>query len=244
MIDRAKFFARVRASPFAGSLSQSQVDGMGAVMDAAPADLPITHLAYCLATTFHETARTMQPVKEYGGPAYYTKMYDPKGSRPHVAKALGNIFPGDGAKFAGRGYVQLTGRSNYARAAGITGADLVDNPDLAMKPDLAARIMFEGMSKGWFTGKKLADYFGAGKDDPVDARRIINGLDCAEAIAGHHRAFLKALRAAEIDALLAQQKALGNQAAVQENPRPAPAHMIEAPKPGFLSRLAGLFGKG
>lgn len=204
-LDRAAFFAAARANPFGGSLKQGQVTGMAAILDACPLDLDSDSLAYCLATAFHETARTMLPIKEYGGEAYFKKMYDPQGARPHVAQTLGNILPGDGAKFAGRGYVQLTGRSNYRRATGelqnrgylTREQDLTLAPDMAMTPDIAAAIMFLGMTEGWFTGRKLSDYFGPARvGDPFNARRIINGVDKAEAIKGYHTAFRAALKAA------------------------------------------------
>ncbi len=56
--------------------------------------------------------RTMQPIKEYGGERYFYRMYDITGYRPGVAKHLGNLQPGDGARFPGRGLVQLTSRKN------------------------------------------------------------------------------------------------------------------------------------
>ncbi|HVL74231.1 MAG TPA: glycoside hydrolase family 19 protein [Beijerinckiaceae bacterium] len=192
-MSRAAFFNAVRAD--FGRLSQQQVDGFNAVLDAwGDADPRFT--AYALATAWHETARTMQPIKEHGGAAYFKRMYDIEGERPHVARALGNLTPGDGARFAGRGYVQLTGRANYAKAGTRVGRDLIGNPDLAMQPDIAARIMVAGMREGWFTGKRLADYFNGSVDDPRNARRIINGIDKADVIAGYHRSFLKALQAA------------------------------------------------
>ncbi|MEH6697188.1 MAG: hypothetical protein V7672_00670 [Brevundimonas sp.] len=181
--DPAAFFASVKAS--FGPLSQAQVDGFNAVLDATKG-WPVSWIAYGLATTWHETARTMQPIKEHGGEAYFTRMYDPKGERPHVAARLGNIHPGDGARYAGRGYVQLTGRTNYARY----GID--DSPDDAMKPDVAGQILRDGMENGRFTGKKLSDYL---PGDYVNARRIINGTDKAQTIAGQARAFEAALRA-------------------------------------------------
>lgn len=193
VIDRPAFFAAVRKA--FGKLTKSQVAGFEAILDvwgsAAPA-----FVAYALATAWHETARTMQPIKERGGTAYFKRLYDIKGSNPRLAKRLGNTEPGDGARFCGRGYVQLTGRANYAKASRKLGVDLVDNPDLAMRPDLAAEIMLAGMTEGWFTGKKLADYFGGGKNDPRNARRIINRLDRAADIAGYHKSFLAALEAA------------------------------------------------
>ena len=110
---------------------------------------------------------------------------------------LGNTDPDDGWRYRGRGLVQITGRDNYARAGRQLGVDLASDPDLALRPDLAAGILFAGMAQGWFTGRKLADYFNDAVNDPVDARRIVNALDRAADIAGYHRAFLAALTAAE-----------------------------------------------
>lgn len=179
--DPAAFFAGVRGA--FGPLSQPQVEGFNAIL-AALKGWHRTWVAYALATTWHETAKTMQPIKEHGGEAYFKRMYDPQGDRPHVAQRLGNTQPGDGARYAGRGYVQLTGRTNYARYG------IANTPDDAMKPDVAAKILRDGMEAGRFTGKKLSDYL---PGDYFNARRIINGLDKAEAIASHAQAFEGAL---------------------------------------------------
>lgn len=176
-----KFFNTVRTH--FGTLDQKQVEGFNAILNVT-SDWPVSWRAYALATAWHETARTMQPIKEYGGPAYFKRMYDPRGARPTVAAELGNTEPGDGVKYAGRGYVQLTGRRNYTRYG------LADRPDDAMKPDVAASILKDGMAQGVFTGKKLSDYL---PGDYVSARRIINGTDKAVAIAGYARAFESAL---------------------------------------------------
>jgi putative chitinase len=197
-LNRASFFAAVGSKLFGGWLTERQVQGLDALLDAAPADMPVEHLAYCLATAYHETARTMRPIKEYGGASYYRRMYDIQGDRPAKARELGNLTLGDGAKYAGRGYVQLTGRTNYTRASKEVGFDLVASPDVAMHAGTAAVIMYSGMKAGWFTGKKLADYFKPGLSDPYNARRIINGLDRAGDIAEYHREFLAALSLAEV----------------------------------------------
>jgi hypothetical protein len=202
MIDRQSFFGSVRKSLFGNKLSQSQVDGMEAILSAAPKNMDLRHLAYCLATTYHETGPMtkhghMQPIREGGGPTYFRRMYDIAGDRPHVARALGNTQFGDGAKFHGRGYVQLTGKTNYDRAGKKINVDLIASPDKALDPANAARIMFEGMKAGWFTGKKLADYDGLqGGYDAHNARRIINGTDKADLIAGYYKHFHAALNMA------------------------------------------------
>lgn len=197
-MDRAVFFDRLRAPLFGGVLTQSQVDGLGVLLDAAARHgvSDARHLAYALATCFHETARTMLPIREHGGAEYFRRIYDIRGQRPAKARELGNLEPGDGARYCGRGYVQITGRTNYERAGRKIGKDLVGAPDLALDPANAAAILYAGMAEGWFTGRKLADYFAAGRDDATEARRIINGTDRAKEIAGYHRSFLAALRAA------------------------------------------------
>ncbi|WP_457659597.1 hypothetical protein [Sinorhizobium medicae] len=181
-MDRAKFFAAVRSPLFAGKMAEKQVQGVDAILDEAERRAtPLAHLAYMLATALHETARTMQPIAEYGKGA--GRKYGVKGKYGQVPY--------------GRGYVQLTWDSNYERAdkeLGL-GGKLLRDFNLAMRQDIAAKIMFVGMTEGWFTGKKLADYIGA-KADYVGARRIINGTDKAKTIAGHAAVFEKALKAA------------------------------------------------
>ncbi len=183
-MDHAAFFAGVRKR--LGGLKQGQVDGLSVLLKATEG-WPVTWVSYALATAWHETAQTMQPIKEAGGDAYFKRMYDPQGERPQVAARLGNTRPGDGAKYAGRGYVQLTGRDNYARNG------LTDRPDDAMKPEVAGDILRRGMESGHFSGRKLADYL---PGDYVGARRIINGTDRADKVAGYAISFEAALREA------------------------------------------------
>lgn len=197
-MDKAKFFDACRTGVMGPTLEQDEVSGAETILEAM-AGAPLSWTAYALATAWHETAHTMQPIREYGGPRYYFRMYDPQGERPKLAKSMGNIYPGDGALFAGRGYVQLTWRTNYARAAKETGYPLEGNPDLAMRPDIAAAIMRKGMENGWFTGKAFSHFLPralpATRDAFLDARRIINGKDKAAVIADYAVKFQSALMA-------------------------------------------------
>jgi predicted chitinase len=110
-----------------------------------------------------------------------------------VARQLGNTQPGDGPKFCGRGFVQLTGRRNYTDWGTRLNIPLVTNPLLAMQADVAAKILIEGSRLGTFTGKKFADYFNPTKEDWVNARRIINGLDKAHLIASYAKSYYSAI---------------------------------------------------
>lgn len=187
-IDRDNFFDAYRR--VFGSLSQPQVDGLNALISALEADSEVTdvrQVAYMLATVKHETAHTFAPIKEKGGLAWF-KRYEGR-------KDLGNTEPGDGARFAGRGYVQLTGRNNYQFFADELGVDLINNPDLAMDPIIAYRVMSLGMREGHFTGKKLGDYIDEESCDYIHARRIINALDQATRIASYATSFESILRA-------------------------------------------------
>ena len=188
-IDRDKFFAGFRQH--FGALHQDLVDALNALLDAIESDTrfdspddPVAgrqQLAYCLATFEWETAHTLRPIDEYGGADYFNQRYGPQTA---VGRQLGNTEPGDGARFHGRGYVQLTGRTNYHRAGPAVGADLLTAPDRAKDPPLAYHIATTGMLEGWFTGKRLAEFFRKGQMPQwEDARTIINGHDQAGKIA-------------------------------------------------------------
>lgn len=190
MINRQSFYDKIRPL-FGQRVLPKQFAGMEVILnewDQSGLSDP-RWLAYMLATTFHETAYTMQPVKEYGGNQYFIKRYY---ENEKIRKALGNTSAQDAVDYCGKGYVQITGRRNYKRMGDIIDIDLIGSPDLAMKPEIAVKIMFEGMVKGHFTGKKLADYFNT-VNDWCNARRIINGIDKAEIIKGYGLRFFDSL---------------------------------------------------
>ena len=181
------FFDNVRG--YTGKLSQQQVDSINAILKAG-SHWPLGWMAYALATAWHESR--FLPIREKGGNKYLSK-YD----TGRLARILGNTpeADGDGILYAGRGFVQLTGRTNYDSAGEALGLDLLDQPDLALDIPTAARILVWGMEGGEFTGRRLSHYIiGNGNHDAfVRARRIINGTDRAELIAGHADRFADAL---------------------------------------------------
>ena len=191
MIDRKSFYEVVRPKLFGGTMAQRQVDGCEAILDEWEKRglTDYRWLAYMLATTKHETNATMQAVRE----AYWLSE---EWRRTHL-----RYYP-----YYGRGLVQLTWEANYrkmttALANEFPGLDLVNDPDFALKPDVAVAIMFEGMLKaetgvGDFTGRCLEQFFNATTEDPVGARTIINGTDRAQLVAAYYYDFLNALHGA------------------------------------------------
>lgn len=211
-INRTVFFNLVRQNPFGGRLTQQNVDGTSAILDAWEASpysgQPLDGLAYILATAFGETGTMKWDVREIPPKGrtraeYFEDRYGVNGSRPKVARSLGNTQPGDGGNFYGRSFPQITGRANYTKFEALLGVPLVKNPDLALKKEVGAAILLHGMYRGLFTGRKLGDYFDGkpvgeveAKRRRVEARRIINGTDKAETFARVAAAFGMALKAA------------------------------------------------
>jgi len=182
-MDNKIFFDKVKAD--FGKLKQSQVDGFNAILSGKPANITNEQLAYCLATAWHETAATMQPIEEYG-----------KGKNRtygHRVKLSGKPYFDTNNIFYGRGFVQLTWYENYEKAGKMLGQDFITHPSGVMGMSHAVQIMFAGMQEGWFTGRKLSQYINDQVTDFVNARRIINGTDKAGLIAGYADKFLNAL---------------------------------------------------
>ena len=124
-------------------------------------------IAYMIATAEWETNHQCKPVKE----AYWLSE---EWRKTHL-----RYYP-----YYGRGYVQITWKENYEKFSKILDLDLVDNPDLALMPNIASKILVIGMKDGIFTGISLDDVTNSeGMVDYVKARKIINGSDKAETIA-------------------------------------------------------------
>ncbi len=185
MINKGAFYQFLRGGLLGPTIEQAEFDGCEAILAAMEGAL-LSHCAYALATAYHETARTMQPVRE----AYWLS--------EAWRKAHLRYWP-----WYGRGYVQLTWKENYARAdkeLGLNGTLLAD-PDRAMEPAIAAQIMRRGMDEGWFAGDKIGRHTLARHcperlatiDEFTTARRIINGTDKAQSIAVYAEKFQDAL---------------------------------------------------
>ena len=165
-----------------GVLATRQREGLTALLSAISTDEAITDVrwaAYMLATVKHECADRWQPIEEFG------KGQGRQYGKPVAVKAEdGTVYR---HAYYGRGYVQLTWDYNYrgnGRALGM-GNQLLYQPELALDPTIAYRIMSYGMRNGGFTGKKLATYISGDRCDYKGARRIINGLDQWERIQGY-----------------------------------------------------------
>lgn len=242
--DRDKVFDGLRK--WQGPLTSQQVSGLNFILDSMEKDSFLERIewaAYMLATTKHETANTYQPIHEYGTHARFVRLY---GGQTALGKRLGNKTPEDGAIYSGEGDVQLTGKSNYEKSEDAlreeypelvaefearTGKtfDLTvgdqpndaDDPKNAGDPAIAYAIMSYGMRTGLFTGRKLADYTKVNGFDSLNARKIINGLDSADTIAGYYKKWLAILRAAFLP------DALNDPA---PKPGPAPAAVPDTPQ--------------
>lgn len=229
------FFDSIRASLFNGAMSQTQVSGVNFLLKATER-LSLKHRAYILATVHHETGPVSSdlhwtPRREIWGPTAAQSRYEGR-------EDLGNTYAGDGKRYMGRGYVQITGRTNYNKASNIVGQDLVANPDLALEPNIAAKIIVDGMTRGWFTGKKLSDF-----NSYVDMRRVVNGMDRAETIAEYAKKFEQALKLIpESPVELPQIEPLPAQPSHLEVPSQLPKNDIETPAQNIAKWIVAVVG--
>lgn len=199
VLDRAKFFAHLRSGKstmFGSRLSQSQVDGIEGLLDGfdVAGDERMETLAYGLATARREVGSGMVPVREgfkksdASARAYVAKHYPNKSySKPR---------PPHGFVFYGRGYVQLTHLENYAKEG------IADEPDRALEPKFAARLLFKGLLDGRWNGRGrgVSHYLPTGGPyDLKNARRTVNITDHWQEIAGYFREFMAAIEAARVD---------------------------------------------
>jgi hypothetical protein len=137
------------------------------IQTARAAGLRGKELAQFIAQCAHETSN-FSSLKEFGGKLDFKK-YDPK-HNPRKAKMLGNKQVGDGAKYHGRGYIQLTGRDNYKRAGQALGLPLESQPELVERPEVAAKVAV------WFWQNQVAPKVNNFNDTAQVTKPINSGL--------------------------------------------------------------------
>ena len=279
-LDRKAFFAAARVNPFGGLLAQSQVDGLNALLDTAPVGMLTNALAYCFATTHHETGAAMVPRVEnlnYTSAARIQQVWPSRfptisSAEPYVRNPqalankvyggrLGNTQPNDGWDFRGMGDVQATGRDNARRATGrlldlgylSPGEDLEKTPARMLDPDVAAAMLFVGLTEGWYTGKKLSDFFTKDKSLPVAARAMVNPDANGSIVSELYRGYLAAFQAAgHVPNVVVQSvpvppvstapvgplvKPAPRNSGVLSPAVPIPAPTAPEPKPGLLTGI-------
>lgn len=192
MVDKQFFYKTAREQGLLNKLNQLQIESIDTIINYwdSKGHTDFRWLAYIFATVKHETANTMLPIEEYG-----------KGKgRPYGRKIKhsGIKYTTPDKLYYGRGYVQLTWYENYDLLGRLLGIDLLATPELTLNNSVATKILFEGMTKGAssfgdFTGKCLEMYFTPKVEDWGGARKIINGTDKKELIAGYGKKFLKCL---------------------------------------------------
>lgn len=181
MIDRPKFYQRLREVKLFSTLLQKQVNTLDAVLNEIEAQgiTDIRQAAYIFATGYWEAhnpkkpAERFTPMKEFGGEAYL------KGKK---------YYP-----YYGRGLSQLTWDYNYKKEGKRLNLGLLNNPDLILDIPIAANSHVYNMRTGGYTGKKLSDYINDQKCDFEGARKIVNGKDKAQEIASIAQKFLSCL---------------------------------------------------
>lgn len=122
-----------------------------------------TRLAAFLAQVGHESGQ-LKYNKEIWGPTAAQKGYEGR-------KDLGNVIAGDGIKYAGKGLIQLTGRSNYKAFSDAVGIDFVSNPKLVETPEYAV------MAACWFWQKNGLNKYADNGSFETLTRRINGGLN-------------------------------------------------------------------
>lgn len=181
MIDKQKFYQRIREVKLFDKMSQMQVDTIDAVLNECEKQqlTDTRQVAYIFATAYWEAHNPkkpelrLTPIKEFGGEDYLkSKKYYP---------------------YFGRGLSQLTWDYNYKKEGQRLNLDLITNPDLILDIPVAANSHVYCMVHGIYTGKKLSDYINDQKCDFAGARKIINGTDKKDEIAAIAQKFLSCL---------------------------------------------------
>lgn len=167
-----------------GKLIQDQVDALEELLSYMEQDARLTDVrwaAYMFATVKLETGDTFRPIREYG-----------RGK----GRKYGIPHPKTGLVYYGRGLTQNTWYENYLALTQAWNKqhpdeqlDFTKNPDLFLEMRYSYWAMSYGMRTGLYTGKRLSHYINDKGCNYVLARKIINGQDKAQLIAGWAKSF-------------------------------------------------------
>lgn len=166
-MNRNVFYSYVRKVPLGGKITPDQMKGLELILNHYEKEYPNLSLNSLayILATAWGESKFIYNIEEIGGK-----------KKPY-------------APFYGRGFAQLTHDFNYEKYG------IKDNPKKALEPEMSVHILFDGMIKGIFTGKKLSNYFNKRGNNPLEARRIVNGTDKAFLFREYYFAFLRALEA-------------------------------------------------
>jgi len=152
----------LRILPNAGPRAGVFVPALNRAMQRYRIDSPVRQAAF-LAQIGHESGQ-LRYVREIWGPTAAQQRYEGR-------KDLGNTQPGDGARFKGRGLIQITGRENYRKAGAALGLPLLDQPELLEQAEWAA-----ASAAWWWSSHGLNELADAGRFEDI-TRRINGGLN-------------------------------------------------------------------
>ncbi|PBJ82014.1 peptidoglycan-binding protein [Lysobacteraceae bacterium NML93-0399] len=155
----------------AGGVTAAQLQQIVPQLSASKAEAVAPHLNAAMAeaninTPERQAMFIAQLAHESGGFHYMEEIAS--GAAYEGRTDLGNTQPGDGERYKGRGYIQVTGRHNYTEAGRALGLDLVNNPELAAQPENAARIA------AWYWESRGINA-AADAGDFTQVTRLING---------------------------------------------------------------------
>lgn len=165
----------LRSAAFSGQAKENINLIFDEIESVAPKPLDLKQVAYVLGTAYRESHGSMSPATKE---KVWCLSDESCKKQNRKLKEYARVDPMTGHNYVGRGYVQLTWADNYKKFGQVLKLNpstlLYTDPDLALKPEYASRILVSGMYKGLFTPHKLSDYFDEKSEDWYTARKIVN----------------------------------------------------------------------
>lgn len=266
-MNRKVFFAELKKTLYKGGLSQSAVNALEMILDETVGKgIPSAHVAYMMATAYHESGKDLQPKVEnlnYTTAArikavWPTRFANAAAAQPYVKNPqklanfvyggrLGNTGPNDGWLYRGRGNVQITGKTNYSKMKKYIGKDAVANPDIMLELKNSIIALVHCMIDGVYTGKKLSDYnlpsqyFDARAIINADKNRVEGGKKIGNTIADYAKTFEAALNAAGFTKATTVVKKPDPTPTPVESENKTPIEQAADGTPAWVKFLMGIF---